>query len=267
MLRLVLCIFALLLALPAWAGPKRVLLVGQGSDGHPPQTHEFRAGVRILGDLLKQFDHLEVTTVSADGAWKEGPELIGRSDCVVLFLSQGYRWIQLDEQRLKAFQDLAKRGGGIVAFHWAIGAKDDKYIAEGLKLLGGCHGGSDRKYIVTTTQLKPADPAHPVATGINAIEVKDEFYYSLKFAQPAESIKAVMKATINDKDETVAWAWQRPDGGRSFGFSGLHFHANWQRPEYRRLAVQAILWATNEPIPERGANVDIDENRLPVDVK
>ena len=30
-------------------------------------------------------------------------------------------------------------------------------------------------------------------------------------------------------DDLVSWAWPRPDGGRSFGFTGLHFHENWRR--------------------------------------
>ena len=47
-------------------------------------------------------------------------------------------------------------------------------------------------------------------------------------------------------------AWDRPDGGRSFGFVGLHFHKNWERIEYRRLVSQAILWSLKMPIPEGG---------------
>src|SRR6185436_12982949 len=31
---------------------KRLLIVGQGSDGHPSTTHEFMAGTRVLSELL-----------------------------------------------------------------------------------------------------------------------------------------------------------------------------------------------------------------------
>jgi hypothetical protein len=56
----------------------------------------------------------------------------------------------------------------------------------------------------------------------------------------------------------VAWAWQRPDGGRSFGFTGLHFHDNWQLSEYRRLVVQGVLWSLKLPIPSSGVDVAIE---------
>ncbi|HEY8506215.1 MAG TPA: ThuA domain-containing protein, partial [Gemmataceae bacterium] len=224
----------------------------------PPRTHEFRAGVRVLEALLKPYEGLEVTAVSADGAWKEGPDLIRRADAVVLYVSQGYQWMHQTPERHLALTEMARRGGGIVGLHWAIGCKDAKYIPDGLKLLGGCHGGPDRKYVVTTTELRPVtEPRHPIATGVDPIRVKDEFYYQLKFVKPADGLRPVMRALINGEPETVAWAWERPDGGRSFGFSGLHFHDNWKLPEYRRLVTQAVLWSLKEPIPENGAKVEI----------
>ena len=51
---------------------------------------------------------------------------------------------------------------------------------------------------------------------------------------------------IDGKLETAAWAWERPDAGRSFGFSGLHFHVNWERQEYRRLVLNAVKWTLGE---------------------
>jgi hypothetical protein len=62
---------------------------------------------------------------------------------------------------------------------------------------------------------------------------------------------------IDGKAETVAWAWERPDGGRSAGFSGLHFHENWKLPEYRRLMTQAVLWTTKLPVPSRGIRIEL----------
>ena len=60
----------------------------------------------------------------------------------------------------------------------------------------------------------------------------------------------------------AAWSWERPDKGRSFGFVALHFHANWQIPDYRRFVVQGVLWTLKLPIPAGGANVDIDSKKL-----
>jgi hypothetical protein len=51
-----------------------------------------------------------------------------------------------------------------------------------------------------------------------------------------------LKAEIDGQQHMVAWAWQRPDGGRSLGYSGCHYHENWARPEYQRFLSQAALW-------------------------
>jgi hypothetical protein len=67
---------------------------------------------------------------------------------------------------------------------------------------------------------------------------------------------------IDDSDETVAWSWERPDGGRSFGFSGLHFHENWRLIEYRRLVAQAILWTLRLPVPTKGLDVRVTDKEL-----
>jgi type 1 glutamine amidotransferase len=253
----------LLLAGPSGgAPPKKLLLIGQGPDGHPPATHEYVPGLAVLAKCLRGVPGLEVTTARADGLWKEGPDLLGRADGAVLFLAEGAKWVAAEPQRQKAFEALAARGGGLVGLHWAIGTRDAKPIDGFLRLLGGCHGGRDRKYAVLEADVQVLDPEHPVTTGIRPFRVKDEFYYRLKFVPPAASVRPLLGVAIDGRTETVAWAWERPDGGRSFGFSGLHFHANWGRPEYRRLAAQAVLWTLKLPVPKEGLPVDVKEEDL-----
>ena len=89
-----------------------------------------------------------------------------------------------------------------------------------------------------------------------SFRVKDEFFYRLKFVRPEGSVKQALTAKIDGTAETVAWTWERPDRGRSFGFSGLHFHDNWKMPEYRRLVGQAVLWTLGVSIPETGLQVE-----------
>jgi type 1 glutamine amidotransferase len=257
--KLLLCLLPLLILCPSGvaAASKKVLLIGQGPDGHPKGTHEYMAGVRILGKCLSKVPGLEVTVVQADGAWQEGPRLVAKADAVVLFLSEGARWVQADAARHRAFTNLAARKGGLVALHWAIGTKDAGPVAGYLKLLGGCHGGPDRKYTVVKAEVRVADPKHPITAGIGKFQVRDEFYYRLKFVKPQGSIHPLLQVSIAGQLETVAWSWERPGGGRSFGFSGLHFHANWREPAYRRLAAQAVLWVVQLPVPKEGLAVDI----------
>jgi type 1 glutamine amidotransferase len=253
---------AALLAAPAWAeAPKKLLLIGQGPDGHPATTHEYMAGLKVLERCLKPVKGVEVTTARADEPWKEGPDLIGRSDGVVIFLAEGARWLNADAKVHEALTKLAARGGGVAVLHWGMGTKDARNIDAALKLLGGCHGGPDRKYKVLEAEAAPADAKHPVLAGVGKFKVKDEFYYKLKFAKDGK-LTPLLRVPIDGEDETVAWAWERPDGGRSFGFSGLHFHDNWKLPEYRRLVAQGVLWALKLPVPKDGLPVEVKDEDL-----
>jgi len=230
--------------------PKRILLIGQGPDGHPWNTHEYMAGLRILASCLQPVKGVQVLIVKADEPWKRGPELLDSADGAVLFVSQGARWLQRDKRRLRAFQRLAKRGGGLVALHWGMGAKDAQYIDKFTALFGGIHGGPDRKYKVVTTSIQPVNTTHPVVRGVKPVKLKEEFYYRLKFTKTGGELTPLIKVPIDGKTQTVAFAWQRPDGGRSFCFSGGHFHANWKHETYRRLMTQAVLWSVDVPLPE-----------------
>jgi hypothetical protein len=48
------------------------------------------------------------------------------------------------------------------------------------------------------------------------------------------------------------WAVQRPDGGRGFGFTGGHFHANWANDDFRRVVLNALVWVTGADVPPSG---------------
>jgi len=220
------------------------------------------AGVRVMEKLLAPHKDVRVTVTKADEPWTEGPALIDQADGIVMFVTQGARWIQNDPQRHTALKRLAQRKGGIVALHWAVGAHDAKHIEGQLELLGGTRGGPQRKYKVLETDVTVVDPKHPITTGVKSFRVHDEFYYRLDFVKPPLRVHPLLTARIEDHDETACWAWERPDGGRSFGFVAIHFHSNWQRREYRRLVAQGILWTLGQPIPHAGVNVDIDPKAL-----
>ena len=229
------------------AQPKTVLFLGQNPDGHPPKTHEYMAGLELLAKLLRPTADLKIQIVKADEPWSDGPQLLEHVDGVVMFLTEGARWVQAEPRRYDALTRLAARGGGFVALHWAIGTKSAEPITPFLKLLGGCHGGPDRKYAVVETEVRIADPSHPIAAGLHNFRARDEFYYQLKFVPPPQGVRPLLEAILSGQAQTVAWSWDRPDGGRSFGFSGLHFHDNWNLPEYQKLLTQAVLWTMKIP--------------------
>ena len=252
------------------AAPKRVLLLGQGPDGHPFATHEYRSGLTILKKCLDRVDRVEATLIDADEPFRAGseltwPELIDRADGVVLFLAEGARWIQQDAARLAALERLAARGGALVGLHWGIGCRDAQYVEKFVELFGGCHGGPDRKYAVVAATTEIADSKHPIMTRVEPVTLEDEFYYRLRFAHPSGSVAPLLRVSIEGESHSVAWAWERPDKGRSFGFSGLHFHKNWQHEPYRRMVSQGIVWTLKLPVPLAGLNVEVtaDDLKLP----
>jgi hypothetical protein len=59
-------------------------------------------------------------------------------------------------------------------------------------------------------------------------------------------------------------------GGRGFGFTGAHFHKNWQEDNFRKVVLNAIAWIVKADIPADGvpsvspdalgieANIDVE---------
>ncbi|HUG91795.1 MAG TPA: ThuA domain-containing protein [Planctomycetaceae bacterium] len=249
------------------AAVKRVLLLGQGPDNHPFGAHEYMAGMHVLARCLHPVEGLQTVIVKADEPWAEGPELLDGADGAVVFLSEGAKWLSQDRARLAAFQRLAERGGGLVVLHWGMGCRDAGPIDNFVRLFGACHGGPDRKFKVLTATLEPATDGHPLLAGIRPLRVHDEFYYRLKQVPSAEGgagnpVTPLLRVTIDDEPQLVAWAWERPDGGRSAGFSGGHFHETWKHEAYRRFMAQAVLWTLELPVPDEGLAVELGEREL-----
>src|SRR5206468_379632 len=102
-------------------------------------------------------------------------------------------------------------------------------------------------------------------------EIQDEWYFNIRFAPESKKVTPILKAVPPDKvrgtptakehpgrSEIVAWAFERDTGGRSFGFTGGHFHRNWGDENFRRLVTNAILWTAKLEVPKDGARVDLD---------
>jgi hypothetical protein len=64
------------------------------------------------------------------------------------------------------------------------------------------------------------------------------------------------------KPQHVAWAVDREDGGRGFGFTGGHFHKGWANDDQRKLVLNAILWTAKAEVPSRGLESKVTEAEL-----
>jgi hypothetical protein len=66
--------------------------------------------------------------------------------------------------------------------------------------------------------------------------------------------------------EHVAWVYERPDGGRGFGFTGGHFHRGWADENMRRLVLNALLWIAKAKVPPNGVWSQVTEGDLKADL-
>jgi hypothetical protein len=70
---------------------------------------------------------------------------------------------------------------------------------------------------------------------------------------PHQNNPHVRAAVLERKEpQHVAWAVERADGGRGFGFTGGHWHWNWGHPMQRKLVLNAIAWAAKADVPATG---------------
>jgi hypothetical protein len=62
--------------------------------------------------------------------------------------------------------------------------------------------------------------------------------------------------------EALAWAYERPDGGRGFGCTGAHFHRNWGDDNFRRLMLNALAWTAGLDVPADGVASTLTADEL-----
>ena len=213
---------------------------------------------------------IEAVVVPHYGYPKDESILNGADTIVVFCTGHGGHVLN---PKLKQFDALMKKGIGVVMIHWATEAiKGDP----GNKFLEWMGGFCDLNWSVNphwTPNFKAQK--HPIWNGVKPFSVNDEWYYHMRFVKDlkgvtpiltdvplAKTLKrpdgarsgnpAVRKAVGNGESQHVAWAYERPDGARGFGFTGGHVHMNWQHDDNRKLMLNAILWTANVEIPKGG---------------
>lgn len=254
--------------------PKVVVLVAD-DPSHGRREHEYHAGVTLLAGLLAQSP--SVTTV-VHRAFPDDPRAFDRADVVVLMTSGRERHPLLVGQRADALGAAMARGAGLVGLHWSVDVTP--VLEERTRAwLGGYAAFGASVYPIWDATFEPL-PAHPIARGLpSTFTLHDELYFGLRFGGGSSDPSPILRARPPDdarttpetaaspgRIETVAWALERAGGGRSFGYSGLHFHDTWGRYEVRRLVVNAILWAAGRDVPPSGAPVELDPALLERDL-
>lgn len=247
---------------------KVVLLAGSVSS--KTGQHEYFAGCAILMDLLKQTKG--VYPVMAREGWPQNEAIFKGAKTVVYYGDGGGKQPFLEPTKWKTLSKLMDNGVGLVLLHQAVDfppepGQDIKKWLGGVFLKDqGCRGHWDMDF----TEVG----SHPVLGGVKPFKLLgDGWLYNMHFAD--KGVTPLLSSLVPDKSRTsrdakehmgrsevVAWAYERPEGGRGFAFTGCDLHKNWADVNQRKLVVNGILWSAGLKIPKGGAPVAFDEANL-----
>ncbi len=254
-------------------GKKKILLVA-GHPSHGPGDHEFNAGVQLLYKCL--LDQPNVVPGFSLNGWPKDQSAFDNADAILFFMDGGGGHPVIQDEHLAELDTLAKQGIGLAFAHFAVEVPKDKGGPELLRWIGGYY--EDR---VSTNPHWVADiktlPEHPITRGVKPFAISDEWYYNIHFRPNMEGITPLIVAKPSDetrkgasssprgpyphivaasgRDEVLAWAVERPDGGRGFGFTGGHNHKNWGNEDFRKLFLNALLWTAKAEVPLHGVRM------------
>jgi type 1 glutamine amidotransferase len=265
-----LCLLAVVHSAASAQDKKKIVFVS-GPPSHGWGDHEHHAGSLILAKALNE-SGLPVETAVAKHGWPKEEGFFDGAATVVVYCDGGGG--HLLNKRLEPFGELMKKGVGLVCVHYGVetvkGAPGDAF----LNWIGG--------YFETNWSVNPwwdADfqklPDHPITRGVKPFKIRDEWYYNMRFRENMEGVTPILTAAPPDDTrkrpdgphsnnpavrgkigqgalEHVAWAYQRPDGGRGFGFTGGHRHFNWGNDDFRKLMLNAIWWTAKGEVPAEG---------------
>jgi type 1 glutamine amidotransferase len=228
----------------------KILLIGHQPD-HPPGTHLYLPECELLARCLRKSPGVEA--VVSDG-WPQDPKMLDQLAAIVLYSSPGADLL-FGQEHAEEVQTLLDGGVGLVALHWATGAHGHEETEIGrryLEHLGGLFSFAYSGLDISPSRVEQLDASHPVCRGWSDFDLMDEFYLDLKFLPEA---LPVLKVAVKGKDQTVAWVYERPgtSGGRSYGNTLGHFDTLFQRPGFRKMLLNGILWTAHCEIPSDGA--------------
>jgi hypothetical protein len=200
--------------------------------------------------------------------WPKKAETFDGAKAVVFFFDGGDKHALLKGDRRAQVQKLVDAGVGLVQLHQA--ADYPKDLGERARAWTGAaweKGYSQRAHWVDEFK---AFPDHPIFRGVKPFKLDDGWLYKLRFVAGKKGVTPLLrtvspKAKSADKsgdDAIVAWAYERPGGGRSFTVTGAHLHRSLAEEGYRRFLVNGILWAAGVDVPAAGAPVAISADEL-----
>lgn len=241
----------------------KIVLIA-GSNVFKPGEHEYVAGCAVLRDLLKQTPGV-FPVLALD--WPKKPETLAGAKSVVFLFDGGDKHQLLAADRMAQVRKLADEGVGLVGLHQFVDVPKD--LGDRMRDLMGAaweKGHSQRAHWV---HKYATFAEHPASRGVAPFQIDDGYLFKLRFVPEMKSVTPLLR-TVSPKaasqeltDEAiVAWLYERPNGGRSFTFTGTHLHASLAEEGYRRFLVNNILWTAGVEIPKSGAPVSLTAEGL-----
>jgi type 1 glutamine amidotransferase len=249
------------------AGKRKIVFI-PGRQSHGWTGHAYTADCKLLASILNE-NVPGVEAVVLEGGWpKDLKVLEGAAAIVIACDGNG---LLGSESNWKALDDIAKKGVGIAYIHYALdpGKEFGKYL---LGWIGGYY-----EQFWSVNPFWPAEvkalPNHPITRGVKPFKISDEWYYHMRFAEGMTGVTPILSAVPPDntrkgKDgphsgnaevrarmgmaEHVAWAYERPGGGRGFGCTGGHTHWVYAQNDFRKLILNAMCWVAGVEVPPDG---------------
>ncbi len=249
---------------------KHVLFIA-GAPSHGFGNHEHLGGNTLLAETIEQAGVGVQTTVIS--GWPDDESIFDEIDAVVIYSNGGPGHPIMDH--LDSFQHVMDRGVGFVTLHYAVEVPPGEPGNRFLEWQGGyfeTHWSVNPFWTANFTNY----PDHPINNGVEPFSIRDEWYYHMRFREGMENVTPILtdlppeeslvrddgphsnnpyvrKAVLeNEEEQHVAWAYERPNGGRSFGFTGGHYHWNWGHDQFRRVVANAIVWSSGADVPSNG---------------
>lgn len=281
--RIFLLLLALLALMPA-AGrceDKRIVMIA-GKPSHGPGEHEHRAGLLLFQKCLAGFPGVQVEVYT--NGWPPSSDVLKGAASIVIYSDGGGGHPALQQDHLARLEEAMKQGVGLVCLHYAVEPTRECGQKEFLDWIGGCFEIHRSVNPHWTAEFKNI-PEHPVTRGLKPFSMKDEWYFNMRFREgnkgvtmilsavpppstmeredgPHEGNPGVRAAVARGEPQTVAWAAERSDGGRGFGFTGGHFHRNWADDNFRKVVLNAILWTAKVEVPMNGVESTVTEEDM-----
>jgi type 1 glutamine amidotransferase len=261
-------------------GRKIVFVAGPPS--HGPGEHEYRAGCLLFQKCLRDVPALQ--TVVYSNGWPADAHAFDGADAVVLSMDGGQAHPALQGNHLEQLGRLMDKGVGLACIHYAVEPTKEKGESEFLQWLGGAF---EVDWSVNPTWLAnfATLPDHPITRGVKPFQIYDEWYFHMRFQPdmkgvtpilsavapdstmdrsdgPHEGNPAVRAAVARHEPQIMAWAYERPDGGRGFGFTGAHYFKNYGNDNFRKILLNGILWIAKVEVPANGVECSVSEEDL-----